>query len=227
MSELIAQSRNRDIYGLEGLKVMKVFRDGSGSGDLPLDQLRARLTRKEEDREAIRVKLSRLGTSAALVVPEVRVALCQKPNGKPYYVEYQQWFKGARPLSEVGFGVLNLPPNSLDDLRNILSTSLSFFQERGVFVDLGGSNLARPTSFRRRLLQRSAAMFTSENIVVDQQDWVRLVDASIFEPLPTKSLLNLVSEVVQVASLRGSMLLIERILERRSRGSETFIPQKI
>ncbi len=213
-SVLIAQSVNRNIYGLAAEEaVIKVFKDNQRFLDASQRQARQDVAKNDRDRFSIRVKLEAYGSNGLSVVPLTESVLYDETNGSQSYYEKQRWYQNSKALAELNFGVLDLSSQALVDIRNIMLCSLETFQATGGFVDLSGSNLKRQNSFARKLQRRSFVLFSSENILVDDQGNTRLIDASVYEPQSPKTLVNLVSEKIQVMGLRSTIALINRNLK--------------
>jgi hypothetical protein len=102
-------------------------------------------------------------------------------NGAITFSEVQTLVPGAKPLGKEGIGVFGLPKTARKDLQKLFELNIQTWKKKGYVLDVCGStsrNPSRVKSLARLLLP----LFSSENIVVDEEKNVRFIDFADLHP---------------------------------------------
>jgi len=212
-NELVGLSRKTHVYGYDNSGVViKVPKPGEKRFD-SFELAKEDLQRYRQSIEEARRRLELKGGNKETMV-EQEAVIHDAPEGGITYSRVQRWIKGAKPLSQVGGGVLNLESESLKELRRVFEVNISLWQGDRSFLDIVGSSTSKQP-IHSRALKHLFPLFYSENIMVDKANEVRVVDIGGVVGGESLSLSTKLRGLVQYMGSVISVALIDRELRKR------------
>lgn len=216
----IGQSRNTDVYGYEKEKlVIKVPKRENGVID-SVDRALSEIGDYKEASELVASLVEANGSRSDLVVNQTAVIHDSEDGKGVSYSRVQRWYKDAKPLVELGVKILDLPRQSILDLRSIFTTNLQLYKERGAFLDLVGSTTSKRSKLSK-VVKHLLPIFYSENIVIDKDNTPRIIDLGSLNNIKTESLATKIRCALQVLGSEISLAILNLRLAT-SRNSQEF-----
>lgn len=139
-------------------------------------------------------------------------------EGKVTYSEFQEWFVGAKTLSQLGGKIFSLPTSSLAALRDLFAANIAFWKKEGYSLDIVGSSIHSPPLIHR-FIRHLLPLFYSDNIIVDGENTPRFIDLGKFDKRAKRDTKTTIRHNVQ---LLGSLVSIG-LLEVTSRIREVIV----
>lgn len=164
-------------------------------------------------RAAIVAELRSLGEDEGIIPPTTPV-IHQSDDGKITYSETQEWFQDASTLSDLGTNVHALPAYSTRELRNLFWANIKFWKKEGYSLDIVGS-IAKPRSWKNKLLRNILPLYYSENIMVNAKGHPRFVDIGKFDKNAKRDLKTTVRHYLHLAGSFISAGILSLTLESR------------
>lgn len=203
----VGHSRMRTVYGYEDqelvIKVPETGKKGVGTINMAMSEIGD----YENARKLIASLVEANGGRSDVVVKQTAVIHDPKDDGGVSYSRVQRWYPDAKPLAEMGVNILDLPRQSLIDLRSIFIANLRIYREKGAFLDLVGSTISKRPKISK-IVKHLFPIFYSENIVIDKDDVPRLIDLGSLNNVKADNLATKIRCVLQVLGSEMSLAIL-------------------
>lgn len=206
----VGQSRKTEVYAYTSpelvIKIPNTNEKVFDSQQSAINEIKA----YEEARKVISDLVEKNGGRGDIIEGQ-RAIIHDSRGGGVSYTRVQKWFKNSHPVSEMGFSILNLPKQSLIDLRSIFETNIELWKQKGAFLDIVGSTVSKRSIFSK-ISRHLLPLLYSENIIIDQENNPHFIDIGGINNINTESFLTKLRCYLQIIGSYVSIGLINASL---------------